>query len=79
MGRLSTNWAVIGGTILVLLGLLGFAIPIFTTQQTKDVVAVGDLKIQTTQSTEHSIPPLMSGSSLVLGILLIGAGLYRKR
>lgn len=75
----SMNWAVIGGAILLLLGLIGFAIPIFSTQETKDVVAIGDVKIQTTQSTEHSIPPLLSGSSVVLGVLLIGAGLYRKR
>jgi hypothetical protein len=79
MGASSTNWAVIGGGILVLLGLFGFAVPIFSTQQTKDVIAIGDVKIQSTQSTEHSIPPLLSGSSLVLGIVLIGAGLYRKR
>jgi hypothetical protein len=63
----------------MLLGLIGFAIPIFSTQETKDVVAIGDLKIQTTQTTAHSISPLLSGSSLVLGILMIGAGLYRKR
>ena len=49
---------------LVLLGLLGFAIPYFTTQQTKDVAKVGDLKVQTTESTS-AIPPLVGGGALV--------------
>ena len=69
----------IGGAILVLLGLIGFAIPIVTTQQTTDVAKIGDLKIQATESTSHVIPPIVSGGALVLGILLIGAGLYQKR
>jgi hypothetical protein len=69
----------IAGAVLVVLGLLGFAIPIFTTQQTKDVARVGDLKLQTTESTSHVIPPFLSGGALVLGIVLIGVGYYQKR
>ena len=67
------------GAILVLLGLIGFAIPIFTTYQTEDVLRIGDLKLQTTESTSHNIPPILSGGAAVFGILLIGAGLYKKR
>ncbi len=73
------NGLTVGGAILVVVGLLGFAIPIFTTQQTKDVAKVGDLKLQTTESTSHVIPPLLSGGALVLGVVLIGAGVYQKR
>jgi len=73
------NGLVIGGVILILLGLLGFAIPIFTTQQTKEVAKIGDLKLQTTENTSHVIPPMVSGGALVLGIVLIGAGLYTRR
>ncbi len=69
----------IGGAILILLGLIGFAIPIFTTQQTTDVARIGDLKIQTTESTSHVIPPIVSSGALVLGVLLLGAGLFQKR
>lgn len=79
MGRGAMNGLMVFGAILVLLGLVGFAIPIFTTQQTKDVARVGDLKLQTTESTSHTIPPIVSGGVLVLGIVLIGAGLYRGR
>lgn len=69
----------IGGAILILLGLIGFAIPIFTTQQTTDVARIGDFKIQTTESTSHVIPPIVSSGALVLGVLLLGAGLFQKR
>jgi len=69
----------IGGAILILLGLIGFAIPIFTAQQTTDVARIGDLKIQTTESTSHVIPPIVSSGALVLGVLLLGAGLFQKR
>ena len=73
------NKLTIGGSVLIVLGVLGFAIPMFTTEQTKDVVKVGDLKIQTTESTPHAIPPFLSGGAVALGIVLIGASLYRKR
>ncbi|HXQ51312.1 MAG TPA: hypothetical protein VN802_09490 [Stellaceae bacterium] len=67
------------GAVLIVIGLIGFAIPIFTTEQTKDVAKVGDLKLQTTESTSHVIPPFLSGGVLALGIVLVGAGFYRKR
>ena len=39
------------GAILVVLGVIGLAIPYFTTSQTKDIARVGDIKLQTTEST----------------------------
>lgn len=71
--------SIMSGSILVLLGVLGFAVPMFTTQKTEDVARVGDLKLQTTENTSHTIPPVVSGGVLLLGVLLIGAGLYKKR
>lgn len=73
------NGLTTGGGALVLLGLVGFAIPIFTTQQTTEVARIGDLKLQSTESTSHVIPPILSGGALVLGAVLIGAGFYQKR
>jgi hypothetical protein len=67
------------GAVLIVLGLVGFAIPIFTTRQTTDVAQVGDLKLQTTESTRHVIPPFVSGVALVIGVVLVGAGFYQKR
>ena len=69
---------VIAGAILVLLGIIGFAIPVFQTKETKDVARVGDLKLQATETTSHVIPPIVSGAAIVLGIVLIGAGYFRK-
>ena len=73
------NGLMIGGAVLILLGLLGFAIPIFETVQTKEVAKVGDLKLQKTESTAHVIPQAASGGAVLLGALVMGAGFYRKR
>jgi hypothetical protein len=67
------------GAALALLGLLGLAVPVFSTQHTTDVAKIGDLKIQSTEKNWYSVPPLVSGGALVLGVVLIGAGAYRKR
>ena len=67
------------GGLLALLGILGLAIPVFTTSQTKDVVKLGDLKIQSTEQSTHVVPQALSAGALVLGIVLVGAGLYQRR
>jgi len=66
------------GAVLVLLGVLGLAIPYFTTSETKEVAKVGDLKLQATETTSHSIPPAAAGGVLILGVVLVGAGFFRK-
>jgi hypothetical protein len=77
MGR--TNGLLIVGVILLVAGLLGFAIPVFTTQKTEEVARIGDVKIQSTEDISHRIPSILSGGALALGIVLIGAGLYQRR
>jgi hypothetical protein len=67
------------GVLLALLGILGLAIPVFTTSQTEDVVKLGDLKIQNTEHSTHVVPQALSVGALVLGIVFIGAGLYQRR
>jgi drug/metabolite transporter (DMT)-like permease len=71
-----TTWL---GAVLAFLGILGLAIPVFTTSQTKDVAQLGDLKVQSTQQSTHVVPQALSAGALVLGVVLIGAGLYQKR
>jgi Na+-translocating ferredoxin:NAD+ oxidoreductase RnfA subunit len=66
------------GAVLALFGLLGLAVPVFTTSQTKDVVSLGDLKIQSTEQFTQMVPMALS-SGLVLGLILIGAGAYSRR
>jgi hypothetical protein len=79
MGRSGYGLFLLIGSALVLLGALGFAVPIFTTQQTKDVAKIGDLKLETTESRLFVIPPVLSGGVLALGVVLIGAGIYQRR
>jgi len=67
------------GAALAVLGLIGLAVPVFTTHDTKEVAKIGDLKLQSTENNSHVIPPLLSEGALALGVILIGAGLYRKR
>jgi len=75
----SLNTLIIIGALLALLGIVGLVIPVFTTHQMTDVARLGDLQIQTQQDTSHVIPPLISGSALALGLVLIGGGFYRRR
>jgi len=72
------NGLLMVGVVLAILGIVGLAIPVFTTQKTEEVAHVGDLKIQSSEDISHRIPPLLSGGVLLLGVVLIGAGAYRK-
>ena len=67
------------GAILAFLGLLALAAPVFTTNQTKNVATLGDLKIQANQETSHRIPSVLSGAALIVGMVLVAGGLYQKR
>lgn len=67
------------GAIIALLGLVAYAVPSFNTQETKDVVNLGDLKVQAKTQETHVIPPIVSGGAIVLGVLLIGAGAVMNR
>ena len=67
------------GAVFALLGVLGLAIPAFTTSQTKDVAKLGDMKVQSTEQTTHVIPRILSVSALAIGVILIGAGAYARR
>ncbi len=66
------------GAVLVLLGIAGLAVPSFSTRQTTDVAKLGNLKVQANEDTPHFIPPIVSEAALVVGIVLLGAGLLRR-
>ena len=66
MGRSSMSGLMVGGAVLILLGLIGFAIPIFTTQQTKDVAKTGDLKLQPRNALRMSFRRILSGGALAI-------------
>lgn len=66
------------GAILAVVGLIGLAVPYFTTQETKEVARIGDLKLQATEQKTYSIPPIVAGGALLVGIVLIGASVTRR-
>ena len=66
------------GALLALLGILGLTVPVFTTTKTKDIVKLGELKVQNTERSMHVVPLPLSAGALVLGFVLMGAGLYKK-
>jgi hypothetical protein len=69
---------VLVGAIVALLGLLGLAIPVLSTSQTKDVAKIGDLKIQANEETSHIVPPMLAGGALIIGLVLIGVGVMKN-
>ena len=75
----SKSAVMIAGAVLVLLGVLAIVVPIFTTEQTKDVANIGNLKLTATEETSHVIPPIVGPVALALGVILLGAGLFAKR
>ena len=70
---------VIIGAIVALLGILALAQPVFTTNETKNVATLGDLKIQANEQTSHAIPPILRGAALIVGLVLVVGGLYQKQ
>jgi hypothetical protein len=73
------NAIMLVGSVLVIAGIMGFAIPAFTTRDSQEVARIGDLKIESSQDTFHTVPPLLSAGLLLVGVVLIGSSLYRKR
>jgi hypothetical protein len=70
---------VILGATIALLGLITFAVPAFNTEVTKDVVRLGDMKVQAKTEETHVVPPILSEGAIALGVLLIGAGVAMSR
>jgi hypothetical protein len=72
--RFDVKGIIILGALIALSGLVAFAIPSFNTENTKDVVKFGDVKVQAKTQEEHQIPPALSEGAIALGVLLICAG-----
>jgi hypothetical protein len=69
----------ITGAAVAVIGVLAIAIPVFTTEQTKDVAKIGDLKLTTKEDTTHVIPPFIGPAVLVIGLGLVGAAFIGRR
>jgi hypothetical protein len=76
---MSRNTLVLIGAILAVLGVLAIAVPYFTTTETKDIAKVGDLKLQAKTEETHTVPPYVGPAALVIGVIVLGAGLMQRR
>jgi hypothetical protein len=67
------------GAALALLGIIGLAMPSFTTSRTEDIAKLGGVKVESTEQTTHVVPQPLSAGALGLGLVLIAVGAFRNR
>ena len=66
--------ATIIGIILIIIGIVGFAIGGFSFTHEKRDAKIGPLSIEHKQTSTVPIPPILSGIALVGGIALVVVG-----
>jgi hypothetical protein len=66
------------GLIVAALGVLGLLVPVFTTSHTEEVAKVGDLKLTAKDKDTFVVPQAASVGAIVIGVVLIGFGAYRR-
>jgi uncharacterized membrane protein YiaA len=66
--------ATIIGLILIVVGIVGFAVGGFSFTHEKQDAKLGPLKVEHQQTSTVPIPPILSGIALVGGIVLVVVG-----
>ena len=66
--------ATIAGLVLIVLGIVGFAVGGFSFTHEKQDAKVGPLEINHKSTETVPIPPILSGIAMVGGIALVVAG-----
>lgn len=66
------------GTILLILGIVGFSYKYFTYTTTEQVAKIGPVEVTSEKEKRVVIPPVVSGAVLAAGVVLVLAGLRRK-
>jgi hypothetical protein len=67
------------GTILIALGVLGFALGGFSFTQKEKVLDVGPIEATADDKKTVAIPPLLAGLALAGGVVLVAVGARRAR
>lgn len=70
---------VVAGATLALLGVLALAIPMVTTQESKDLIKLGETKLVVKEEDTVVIPPYVAWAGIFLGVAFITAGAIRNR
>jgi len=78
MISLNKSTVVAIGVFFVVLGIAGLAEPYFTTSSVKDIIQLGDMKVQTMQTTPHTVPQEVAGGAVLLGLVLAGVGVAMR-
>ena len=65
------------GIILIMLGTIGLIYGGITYTSRKDVVDIGDLKIQVDQKEHIPLSPIFGGAAVAVGVVLVLVGLRR--
>jgi uncharacterized membrane protein HdeD (DUF308 family) len=67
------------GVILLVFGVIGLAHPNFSYHQQEEVAKIGPIKATVDEEKTAQIPPAVSITSLIAGIVLVVFGLRMKR
>jgi hypothetical protein len=62
------------GLILLIAGLLGLAVGTFQYTHRKEVLKVGDIRVEKNEKETVSIPPLLAGGVAAVGLVLVLTG-----
>jgi len=65
------------GVILIVLGLLGFAVTGISYTTSEEMIDVGPLEVQREEERTIPVSPLVSGGAVLVGIGLVVAGRRR--
>ncbi|QMV17569.1 DUF3185 domain-containing protein [Granulicella sp. 5B5] len=66
------------GAILIIVGIVGFAVGGFTFSHEKKDVDLGPLQVSHEQKNTVPIPPILSTIALIGGIALVAAGVKSR-
>ena len=70
---------VVIGVFFALLGIAALVFPAFWTSNTKEVARLGDVTVQNRENVLHVFPPTASIGMIVLGGILIVAGVLKGK
>lgn len=66
------------GTLLILLGIIGFSYQYFTYTTNEKILEIGDVKVTAKQENQIYISPILSGLSFVAGVVFVLVAVSRK-
>jgi len=68
----------IAGIVLIVIGIVGFAMGGFSFTRDRTVADIGPIEIQAEERESFPIPPIAAGAALVAGLVLVVMGSKRN-